>query len=292
MPGAGHMSVRRKESLTGLAFIMPGLFGFLIFFALPFVKSIYYCFTRGVGKIEFCGVRNFAELFGSGPYRLSVVNTLRFNIIAVTLLMLASFFLALLLRRSFKGREIFNTSFIFPLVIPVASIVLFWRIVFHEDGALNLFLGSAGLHKISLSENGCPMLILVLLYMWKNCGYNVVLFTAGLAGIPEEYYESARIDGAGRLSCLINITLPYIMPSAFFVFIISMVNSFKVFREAYLLAGSYPDRSIYMLQHFMNNNFTNLNYQKLSTAAFIMALFVYLLVLFLLRAERKFEKNL
>lgn len=286
------MSVRRKESLTGLAFIMPGLLGFLIFFAIPLVKSIYYCFTRGVGKVEFCGMQNFTDLFGSGPYLLAVVNTLRFNMLAVSIIMLASFFLAILLREKFRGREFFKTSFIFPLVIPVASVVLFWRIVFQENGVLNLFLESARLHKISLSENGGPVAILVLLYIWKNCGYNVILFTAGLGSIPAEYYESARIDGAGRLSCLINITLPYIMPSAFFVFIISVVNSFKVFREAYLLAGSYPDRSIYMLQHFMNNNFTNLNYQRLSTAAFVMALFVYLLVLFLFRAEKKFERNL
>lgn len=292
MSEGSYKSGRRSDSFAGLIFVAPGFLGFLIFFAFPFMKSIYYCFTTGIGEVEFCGIQNFTGLFKSGPYILAVLNTLRFNIISVPAIMLVSFLLALLLRRKFRGREIFNTSFIFPLVIPVASIVLFWQIIFYERGSVNSIMESFGIHKADWFNSGWSVAILVLLYIWKNCGYNVILFTAGLGSIPDEYYESARIDGAGRLSCIMNITLPYIMPSAFFVFIISIINSFKVFREAYLLAGNYPDRNIYMLQHFMNNNFANLNYQRLSAAAFVMAIIVYVLVLFLFKAERNFEKNL
>jgi multiple sugar transport system permease protein len=207
--------------------------------------------------VEFCGIQNFISLFKSGPYRLAMFNMLRFNIIAVPLIIIMSFLLAILLRKSFKGKEVFNTAYIFPLVVPVASIVLFWQIIFSQNGALNTIFGELRIQKVNWYENSWSVVLLVLLYVWKNCGYNIILFTAGLGNIPVEYYESAYIEGAGRLTCLFKITLPYITPAAFFVFIISIINSFKVFREAYLLAGSYPNRNIYMLQHFMNNNFSN-----------------------------------
>ena len=125
------------------------------------------------------------------------------------------------------------------------------------------------------------------LYLWKNTGYNMVLFLAGLQNIPQEYYESSEIDGAGGWRKFIHITMVYLTPAAFFIFVISIINSFKVFRETYLISGAYPHDSIYMLQHYMNNMFASLDYQKLTSAAFIMAVFIYVLVLSLYKFERK-----
>src|SRR5690606_13663667 len=125
-----------------------------------------------------------------------------------------------------------------------------------------------GIEPVNWLRSGWSTGVVALVYVWKNCGYNMVLFLAGLGNIPKEYYEAAYIDGAGPFTCLIKITLPYMVPTSFFVLIISIINSFKVFREVYLLAGKYPYQDIYLLQHFMNNNFFNLSYQKLTTAAF------------------------
>jgi len=129
--------------------------------------------------------------------------------------------------------------------------------------------------------------VVVIVYLWKNIGYNMVLFLAGLQNIPIQYYEAADIDGANNWNKFANITLVYLIPTTFFIFVMSIINSFKVFRETYLISGAYPHDSIYMLQHYMNNMFASLDYQKLTSAAFIMAVFIYILVLLLFKVERK-----
>lgn len=118
----------------------------------------------------------------------------------------------------------------------------------------------------------------------------MVLFLAGLQGIPREYYESAGLDGAGTWRKFFNITLVYLVPASFFVFVISIINSFKVFRETYLISGAYPHDSIYMLQHYMNNMFASLDYQKLTAAAFIMAAAIYSIVFGLFVCEKRIRR--
>ncbi|RYD02142.1 hypothetical protein N752_27205 [Desulforamulus aquiferis] len=131
------------------------------------------------------------------------------------------------------------------------------------------------------------MIVVLVVYLWKNIGYSMILFLTGLQNIPAEYYEAARIDGASRWQEFFRITLVYLTPTAFFIFVISIINSFKVFRETYLISGEYPHSSIYMLQHYMNNMFMALDYQKLTSAAFIMAFFIVAVVLLLFIVERK-----
>lgn len=288
-----HTKLKTRQALAGFMFALPSMAGFAIFMAIPFIISLYYCFTQGIGGVEFVGFQNFIDLFKSNSFRLASWNTVIFNSISVPLIMILSFSLSLLLNSRIKGLPIFRSFFILPLVIPVASIILVWNILFNEYGVINNILikfGAEGGTDWIRSDNS--IWVLVLLYLWKNCGYNVVLFLAGLNNIPQEYYDSARIDGAGSLVCMKSITIPFMIPTGFFVFMMSIVNSFKVFREAYLLGGSYPSLKIYMLQHFMNNNFMNLSYQRLTTAAFIMALFIAMLVLILLKFEARFGRSM
>lgn len=285
------MKLKHKEAIVGGVFVLPCITGFIIFFAGPFIISLYYCFTKGISKIEFVGLENFISLLGSKSFRLAASNTLKFNVISVPVIMGISLFFALLLNKHLKGIALFRVFFIMPLVIPVASVILVWQIMYNEYGVINGILSGLGFKTIEWMNTGWSFYILVLLYVWKNCGYNVILFLAGLNSIPKEYYESAYIDGAGNYKCLTKITLPFLIPTIFFVFIISIINSFKVFREAYLMAGSYPHFDMYMLQHFMNNNFYNLNYQRLSTAAFLMLIIIVILVFILFKVEERLSKN-
>lgn len=285
--------LKTRQSIAGFIFALPSLAGFALFFAIPFAISIYYCFTQGIGGVEFVGFQNFIDLFHSNSFLLASQNTIIFNAISVPAIIILSFLLSLLLNSRIKGLPVFRSFFILPLVIPVASVILVWNILFNEYGVINNILikfGFAG--NIDWIKSDQSMWVLVLLYLWKNCGYNVILFLAGLSNIPREYYESARMDGAGPLACIKNITIPFLIPTGFFVFMMSIVNSFKVFREAYLLAGSYPSLKIYMLQHFMNNNFMNLSYQRLTTAALIMAVVIALLVFILFRIEARFGRSI
>ncbi len=285
------MRIKHKDAVAGALFVSPCMIGFITFFAGPFIASLYYCFTKGIGTVEYVGLENFVSLLNSKSFRLAAINTLKFNIVSVPFIIIVSLIFAILLNTKLKGVGLFRMIFIMPLVIPVASIILVWQIMFQEYGFINSILNRYGFITIDWINTRWSFYILVLIYTWKNCGYNIVLFLAGLNNIPKEYYEAAFINGAGKLKCFTKITFLYLAPTTFFVFVISIINSFKVFREAYLIAGSYPHSDMYMLQHFMNNNFFNLNYQRLSTAAFLMLIVIVLLVFLLYRTEEKLSKN-
>ncbi len=287
------IKLKYRQSIAGLAFALPSLLGFVLFFAIPCFISLYYCFTEGIGGVNFVGLKNFDSLLHSNSFLLAAKNTAIFNVISVPLIIVLSFILSMLLNSRIRGLPVFRSFFILPLVIPVASVILVWNILFNQHGVINNVLAGFGVNSdIDWISSDFSMWVLILLYLWKNCGYNVILFLAGLNSIPKEYYDAARIDGAGTWACLSNVTIPFMIPTGFFVFMISIVNSFKVFREAYLLAGSYPSLKIYMLQHFMNNNFFNLSYQRLTTAAFLMAVIIAVLVLILFKIEARFGRSI
>jgi multiple sugar transport system permease protein len=185
----------------------------------------------------------------------------------------------------------FRTSIVLPLVVPVASTVTIWQIFFDWNGTLNEWLHHFARGRIDWMQSDGSLGIVAVMYIWKNIGYNMILFLAGLQSIPREYYETASIEGAGRVRQLFHITLVYLTPTMFFVVLISIVNSFKVFRETYLLAGDYPYDRLYMMQHYMNNMFASLDVQKLTAAATLMVGCIALLATGLLRVERRFREN-
>lgn len=257
---------------------MPSLLGVLLFFVLPFIVVIYYSFIDNPINAEFVMFDNFTALFKNSAFILSMKNTGIFTAIAVPLAVIIPLLLALLLERKIPGKSIFRTILISPLMVPVASIVLIWQVLFHYNGAVNDVLGGFGVIPIDWFKSDYGIIVIVLLFLWKNVGYNMILFMASLANVPKEITEAAIIDGAGGWRVFTKIKLPYLSSSMFFVGILSIINSFKVFREVYLLAGSHPYDALYMLQHFMNNNFKDLDYQRLSAAAIIMCAVVILII--------------
>lgn len=284
-----HLNLKKRENIIGYIFAGPSIIGFLLFFLIPFLISLVYCFTEGAGNLEFVGFKNFIDLFENSAFQLAVKNTVLFNVLSVPLLIIISLGITLILNRKIRGASFFRTVITFPLVIPVASIVIVWQIFFAQTGVINEILIKLGIVGPDYLNTGWSFFILVLIFIWKNCGYNMVIFLAGVNNIPKEYYEAAEIDGCSEIQMLFKITLPLLVPTIFFVFIISIINSLRIYREAYLLSGQYPNSSIYMLQHFMNNNFTNLNYQRLSTASVIVFIFVALIIYYLFSLEKKYE---
>jgi multiple sugar transport system permease protein len=280
------MDMKRKNALYAMAFVAPSLAGFLIFYFLPFVAGIYYSLMDSPVKGRFVGLSNYIGLLRNNSFLLAGSNTLLFTAISVPLIMALALALALMLNREIYFRNQLRTLFISPLVIPVASVVLVWQIVFSSHGVINGFLYSIGLEAVDWMNTGRARAVVIIVYIWKNLGYNIILFLAGLQNIPREYYESAQVDGASAFRRFASITLVYLGPTSFFIFVISIINSFKVFRETYLVAGSYPHQSIYMLQHYMNNMFSSLDYQKLTAAAFIMAFIITILVVLMFRVQK------
>lgn len=282
----------RKESFTASLFLAPSLIGFALFFFIPFFIGFYDSLVDSPVDGSFVGLANYVDLLHNEIFRRAAFNTLKFTAIAVPLNMILSLGLAMLLNQSAYLRSALRIGFLAPLVVPVASIVLIWQVIFNLNGSLNGWLVGIGLGPQDWLESSKAMYVVILVYLWKNIGYNMILFLAGLQNIPSDYYEAASIDGAGAFRQWWSITLIYLTPTTFFIFIMSVINSFKVFRETYLLAGDYPNDSIYMLQHFMNNMFKSLDIEKLTSAAFLMALAIIVFVSIFFYFERKISRSI
>ncbi|MBB6730247.1 carbohydrate ABC transporter permease [Cohnella zeiphila] len=281
-----HRLRRLRDSGAAIAFLGPSLTGFLLFYLIPFGAVVYYSFIDTPIQGHFVGLDNYRLLWDSASFRKAFVNSLAFAGAGVPILFAFSLALALLLSGAMPLRRTFRTAFLLPLVVPVASIALVWQALFHWQGALNGLLASLGLTPVDWMNSRWSFAVMVIVYVWKNAGYNLVLFLAGLANVPAEQKEAAAIDGAGPWRRFWAITWPGLAPVSFFVVVMSVVASFKVFRETYLVAGAYPNDAIYTLQHFMNNSFQNLDYSKLTSAAVLLAIVIGAAVYVLFRAER------
>ena len=282
---------RGKDFLKSMCFLSPSLLGVGIFFILPFCVVVYYSLIDGVGSKNFVFLQNFIKLFDNSAFRLAAKNTLTFSAMAVPLAVVLSMVLALMLESRIPLKSQFRTFFLSPMMVPVASVVLIWQVLFNYNGTINEFLMLFGADKIDWLQSQFAPVVVLLLFLWKNLGYNMILFMAALNNIPKELLEVADVEGAGEMYKFFAIKLRYLSPTVLFVTILSLINSFKVFREVYLLAGAYPYETLYTLQHFMNNTFDSLDYQKLSAAAVLMALVMVVIIALLFKAEDWFGKD-
>ena len=282
---------RGKDFLKSMCFLSPSLLGVGIFFILPFCVVVYYSLIDGVGSKNFVFLQNFIKLFDNSAFRLAAKNTLTFSAMAVPLAVVLSMVLALMLESRIPLKSQFRTFFLSPMMVPVASVVLIWQVLFNYNGTVNEFIMLFGADKVDWLQSQFAPVVVLLLFLWKNLGYNMILFMAALNNIPKELLEVADVEGASEMYKFFAIKLRYLSPTVLFVTILSLINSFKVFREVYLLAGSYPYETLYTLQHFMNNTFDSLDYQKLSAAAVLMALVMVVIIALLFKAEDWFGKD-
>lgn len=273
---------RRCETRTAWIFLLPSLAGVSGFVLIPFLDAFRRSFF-GAMNGQFVGFKNYAAVFENQAFQLAAGNTLRFVAICIPALVVTSLLLAVMVSALKEKSGLYKTSFLIPMAIPVASIALLWKAFFHQNGLLNRTVVALGGATVDWMNTDWAFVLLVLSYLWKNTGYDMVLWTAGLSGISPSLYEAAQVDGAGAVSRFFRITLPQLMPTLFTITVLSLLNSFKVFREAYLIAGDYPHSSIYMLQHLFNNWFVTLDIDKLCAAATLLAGAVFALILLLQR---------
>ena len=165
-----------------------------------------------------------------------------------------------------------RTVLVLPMAVPAASMVLVWKILLCRDGVLNQWLSglTGDVWEVDWAFSQHAFSVLVVTYLWKHTGYDMILWLAGLQGISGELYEAAKMDGAGTIARFWYITIPGLKGTFGMVGILSIVNSFRVYREAYLLAGSYPDSSIYLIPHLFAHWFLSLDIQKMTAAAVMM----------------------
>ena len=281
----------KKESWIPWVLLAPSLTGVGIFILIPFADVVRRSFFNAVGS-EFVGLENYRGVLENEAFRLAAGNTVRFLIVCLPLLLGSSLFFGILLLNTGRKSGILKSGFLLPMAVPAGSVVLFWQLFFDQGGILNEALQKFGVHGPDYMNTPKAFGVLVVVYIWKNLGYDMILWLSGLLGIPDSLYEAARMDGADGLKCFWHITCPLLIPTAFLTGILSLVNAFKVFREAYMIAGNYPHDSIYMLQHLFNNWFLKLDMQKMTAAAVMLAFILGLILIGIQKIEEKRRTNM
>ncbi|MDE6733250.1 MAG: sugar ABC transporter permease [Oscillospiraceae bacterium] len=250
--------------------LLPSLLGTAVFFVIPFIRVVYYSLIKSQFKRDFVWFENYAETLQNKYFQLALKNSLLLILIAVPILMALALLISLALSYGIKWVRKTRFAFVLPMVIPTASIVLIWRGVFAEN---------------------TTALPIYLLFIWKNIGICVVLLTAAFASIEGSVLEAARLDGASGFVLHTRITIPMIAPTVLFTMLLSIVNSFKIFKESYLYYGTnYPPDHSYTLQYYMNNNFLKLDYQSLASAAVLTSILVFGIVMGGMALQRRYDR--
>ena len=284
-----HKKIRKRE-YKGILFLIPSFAGVCVFWIVPYMDVIRRSFFSAVSG-EFTGIRNYETIFENQAFRLAAGNTLMFFLVCIPLLVALSLLIAVLLTKQKKAMQLQKSMFLLPMAIPVASVVLLWKVMFHRNGLLNHLLALLSIQGVDWMNTEASFGVLVVSYLWRNLGYDIVLWVAGLGAIPAALYEAARADGAGEWKCFISITLPNLLPSLFTIVVLSLLNGFKVFREAYLVAGDYPQENMYLLQHLFNNWYRDLSVDKMAAAAVVTGGVILGLILLLQKAWTKGEEG-
>ena len=286
----GNRRTRRGKRISVL-YLLPSVIGVLLFFVLPFLIVVYYSVVDNPINHEFVFLDNFIMVFHNAAFQQAAKNTMMFSVTAVPLAVILSLLLAMMLESKIPFQSQFRTFFLSPMMVPIASVVLIWQVLFHYNGMMNEVLGWFGVDKIDWLNSSYAQVVIVILFLWKNLGYNMILFMAALSSIPKDIVEVAVLESASPFQIFWHIKLRYMSSTILFVTIMSLINSFKVFREIYLLKGDYPYDTMYMLQHFMNNTFGKLDYQKMSAAAIMMAIVMVIIIGILFLTENYFGKD-
>lgn len=256
----------RLQVRAAALLLAPSLTGVAVFYLIPFAEVIRRSFTDAPGR-RFVGLANYQSVLSNSAFRTAASNTARFLCVCIPALLILSLGMALLTRAAGRYGRLYQTSFLLPLAIPVASIVLLWNVLFSQTGLINAMLQALGAQPVDFMGTGAAFWVLIATYLWKNSGYDMVLWAAGLDRIPAAQYEAAAVDGANGWQTFRWITWPGLAPTLGLTALLSLINSFKVFREAYLVAGQYPHESMYLLQHLFNNWFLNLELGRITAAA-------------------------
>lgn len=256
------MSFKSIRQIKKYRFLSPLIIGLLLFLIIPMIQVF----------LESLSIDQYQGVVKSNAFWLAIKNTSKFSIIAYTLLIVLGISLAIIIEIMNRKTVFIFSCLLLPYVLPVSTVVQVWRMFFERAGLLNHFLLERGLESVSWLESYWAFWVVLILFIWRNLGLFTLVFYYGLKTIPKIYYEVAEIEGAKWFQKIIHITLVQLIPFIFFNTILFMINGFKIFREIYMLSGDYPDESVYMIQHYLNNLFTSFNLDRLSSATILFLL--------------------
>lgn len=263
--------MKHREKIY-LRLILPGFLGMTAVYGIPYVRLFLYSVQESVTSRHFVGMRNYTQVLGNRAFLRALGNT-AFLCAGGTLLILPlSILLTLLLFHCGRMQSFLRTGLILPFFVPAACVVMVWRVLFDRQGAVNLILVHLGGHSVDWMGSPWGRFALLCMYLWRNTGLNVVLFTGAMSGLPTERVDVARMEGAGRMQIFFLVTLRHLAPAIVFGSVLSILNAFGIFREIYLMTGDYPPGEMYLLGHYLNNMLRQMNYPRLSAGAIVFTL--------------------
>jgi multiple sugar transport system permease protein len=283
---------RRSDTLWGYFFIAPQLFGLLVFVLIPMLSVFFLSVMEwdGLGEMSFVGLSNFTEQFASSEFRVALLNTAYYTVIAVPSGIGLGLIVATILNKV-RGKTFYRLFFFMPYITSTVAVAVIWIWVLNADfGLVNAYLqewfGIQGPKWLSNRTLVIPSIAMVA--VWQGLGFNMVIFLAGLQSIPTTYSEAARIDGANRMQVFRHITLPLLSPTIFFVLIISIIGSFQVFDLAFVMTQGGPGKASYTLvYHLYSLAFEDFTFGASSAAAVILFAIILSLTLFQFRFQRR-----
>jgi multiple sugar transport system permease protein len=289
-----RFTLGRRETIAGYLFLLPNMIGFLIFTAFAVVASAAISLTSWdlLSDPEFVGLRNYTELLTDDPlFRTVLWNTFYFTVVSVPASTAIALGLAMLFNTGLRAIPLFRTAYFLPVITATVVVALVWRWFFNPDfGILNYVFYELGVDTPPnwLASRTWAMPSVIILSVWKQVGYNMVIFLAGLQAIPATLYEAAAIDGAGRWDRFRNITLPMLTPTTFFVLVISIIGSLQVFDAVLVLTDGGPANATRtMVYHIWEEAFVFLEMGYAAAVAWILFLIVFLVTVLQWKLQKR-----
>ena len=290
-----HITLR--QNLTGWAFALPFVAIFLLFLAGPLLASLALSFTdfglrdlRNPLGTNFIGLQNYVELFGDKTFWTSLANTAYFVVVGVPLTLGLGLAIALGLDRGIRRfRTVYRVGFYLPVVTSIVGIAVVWRFLLNPDyGLLNMAMGAVGVQGPDwLGDPVLAMPSLIAMAAWRNLGFAMVLFLAGLQTIPVQLYEAASIDGAGKWAAFKSVTLPLLRPTLLFAVVITTIGYLQVFEEPFVMTGGGPlDRTLSISMFMYQEGFEFFHQGYAAAIAWVLFLMVAVLAVVQFRALR------
>ena len=288
-------AIIRRNRKKAYLFLLPNFLGFFVFTLIPVITALVYSLTDydGNNRMNFVGLKNFLQLFSDSSFVFSLQNTLIYTIVTVPLIILLSLLVSVLMNNGVKGAPIYRAIMLFPHIASIVAVTVVWQFLYNaKSGPINQILQTFGVDNPPawLSNQKTALIAVMIMIVWKGIGYYMIIYLAGLRGIPADQYEAATVDGANAWEKLRYVTIPNLRPVTFYATIMCIINSFQVFTPIYVMTKGGPGRatSVLVLKIY-EDAFVNYKFGYASAEAMILFLLILIVTLIQFYHNKKME---
>ena len=289
-----------RNTATGVAFIMPSLIGFLVFTFVPVLISLFlsFCdwnFMSGFEGIKFNGLQNYIKLFSDDWFLASYRNNITFTVVTVPCLIALGLLIATIMNKYIFGGGAVRTMFFIPYICSVVAVCSVWMVLFQPSyGPINQLLFKLGMENPPkwLADYDWSLVSIMIVYIWQQVGYYAIVFLAAIKGVPDELYEAASLDGAGAVRSFFNVTVPMVAPTTFFLAIMGIIGSFKVFDQISVLTQGGPGNSSSVMAFYVYRTaFEYYNMGYANTLAWALFVLIFAVTMVQWKLQDKFTNE-